>query len=65
MTLADLDKQDTLKHLLDAPAPYVVGQLIDELRRYIAFVEELKSRSYQSDIINGITIDYLLRKHKI
>jgi len=35
MTLQDLDKQDACKHLLEAPAPLVVGKLIAELRRYI------------------------------
>jgi hypothetical protein len=41
MTLKDLEKQDKCKHLLEAPAPDVVGKLIAELRRYIEHYGEL------------------------
>jgi predicted GTPase len=35
MTLEELEREDKIKHLLEAPAPIVVGKLIAELRRYI------------------------------
>jgi len=50
MTLEDLDKQDACKHLLEAPAPLVVGKLIDELRRYIKHYGVLAYESPGIDI---------------
>jgi len=33
ITKEKLDKMDQCRHLLDAPAPEVVGELIEEIRR--------------------------------
>jgi hypothetical protein len=33
--MEELEREDKIKHLLEAPAPIVVGKLIAELRRYI------------------------------
>lgn len=63
MTLQDLDKQDACKHLLEAPAPLVVGKLIAELRRYIQFTDKLKQ--IKRHPIDEDVIDALLQKYEI
>lgn len=42
MTLEELNKIDVCKALLTAPAPEVVGQLVEELKRCITECDELK-----------------------
>lgn len=63
MTLDDLNKEDACKHLLEAPAPIVVGRLTSELRKYISLVEELKMlkrhRYIDEDKIDDLLTKYL------
>jgi hypothetical protein len=61
MTLEDLDKQDRCKHLLEEPAPIVVGNLIVELRKHMALVAELKRR--KRSVMDEDDIDTLLKEH--
>lgn len=41
MTHEHLNKIDTCRHLLEAPAPEVVGELVTELRRYMAALDAI------------------------
>jgi hypothetical protein len=63
MTLEDLDREDACKHLLESPAPIVVGNLIAELRKYVSFVEEIKTLKCQ--LLDEDDIDTLLEKHEV
>jgi len=63
MTLDDLDKQDRCKYLLEEPAPGVVGKLINELRKHMMFVAELKQVKRYRPGIDEDAIDELLRNH--
>lgn len=64
MTIDDLDKQDACKYLLESPAPIVVGRLIDELRKYFAFVDSLKSNA-KIHPIDEDALTELIEKHLI
>jgi hypothetical protein len=63
MTLKELDRQDRCKHLLESPAPLVVGKLITELRKYVAFVDEIKTK--KRGVLDEDDIDTLLDKYEI
>lgn len=63
MTLSELDREDACKHLLEAPAPLVVGKLIDELRKYMDFVDEIKTQ--KRGLLDEDAIDTLLTKYEI
>lgn len=41
MTNEELNKIDKCRHLLPAPAPEVVGDLVTELRRYIKAIDDI------------------------
>lgn len=41
MTLEHLDKMDKCRHLLPDPAPEVVGELINDLRRYVKAIDAI------------------------
>lgn len=41
MTYERLNKIDTYRHLLEAPAPEVVGELVAELRRYMTALDAI------------------------
>jgi hypothetical protein len=41
MTLEHLDKMDKCRHLLPDPAPEVVGELINDLRRYVKAMDAI------------------------
>jgi hypothetical protein len=41
MTLEHLDKMDQCRHLLPDPAPEVVGELINDLRRYVKAMDAI------------------------
>ena len=41
MTLEHLDKMDKCRHLLPDPAPEVVGELINDLRRYVKAMDDI------------------------
>lgn len=62
MTLSDLEKEDSIKHLLESPAPVVVGKLIVELRKYIEFVNDIRSRRSPLDEDD---INELLERYEI
>lgn len=64
MTREDLEKQDKCKHLLDAPAPLVVGKLIEELRRYMDAIDELEEQ-FSCDIFHEITDRYNLHNANV
>jgi hypothetical protein len=63
MTHEDLDKHDRCKHLLESPAPLVVGKLINEIRRYMKFVDEVKQ--IKRGNIDEDVIDEILRRHEM
>lgn len=50
ITKEKLDKMDQCRHLLEAPAPQVVGELIEEIRRLRAALE---SGAYAKCALNG------------
>lgn len=64
ITHEDLDKQDACKNLLEAPAPIVVGRLINELRAYVSLVDELKMLK-RNRYLDEDKIDDLLTKHAL
>lgn len=41
MTLEHLDKMDRCRHLLPDPAPEVVGELVNDLRRYVRAMDAI------------------------
>jgi len=52
ITKQKLDKMDQCRHLLDAPAPEVVGELIEEIRRLRA---PLEKKAEIEDLGSGMT----------
>jgi len=52
MTIEKLNKTDECRHLLEAPAPEVVGELIEELRRL------RKVLALASEYILGVNADH-------
>lgn len=61
MTLEDMDREDKLLHLLESPAPIVVKRLVDELRRHIELIDELKSMKRRT--LDEDDVDTLLAKY--
>lgn len=48
MTNEELNKIDKCRHLLPAPAPEVVGDLVTELRRYVKAIDDIYNHNAAS-----------------
>jgi hypothetical protein len=55
MTHEHLNKIDTCRHLLAEPAPEVVGELVAELRRYMAALDAVEDALEQIIAMNRQT----------
>jgi hypothetical protein len=48
MTLEKLDKINTCRFLLPAPSPEIVGELVEELRRYVIAMDKIYKHNEES-----------------